>query len=66
MRVTRSLPFVSALPALDVNAAVARTKRFTQDNQNSCTSPGLVARMTLHRCAEQSGAVIGSAETAWE
>ena len=66
MRVTRSLLFVSALPALDVNAAVARTKRFTQDNQKSCASPRVVAKMVAHHCAEHSGAVIGSAETAWE
>jgi len=66
MRVTRSLLFVSALPALDVNAGGAHTKRSTQDIQNSCASPGLVARLAAHHCAEHSGAVIGSADTAWE
>jgi hypothetical protein len=67
MRVTRSLLFVSALPALDVNAALAHTEpASTQDIQNSCASPGLSARMIAHHRAEHPGAVAGSADTAWE
>jgi hypothetical protein len=67
MRVTRSLLFVSALPTLDVNTAVAHTRAAsTQDIQNSCASPGLSARVIAHHRAEHSGAVAGSADTAWE
>ena len=44
MRVTRSLLFVSALPALDVTVAVANTKPVpTQDIQNSGASPRVAA-----------------------